>query len=179
MRSSISAAALAAIAVLWAPLSGCSSDDESTVGALNITVTTSGELPDPDGYTITINDRPSQAIGVNGTLNVTSLAEGSYTVTLAGMSDQCFSSGDDPVVTTVAGGATRDVHFDVSCPAGGSKVAVEVLVTGADPDTNGYMLKIGAEDPRRVHPEGTTTLPSGTHRHPAARVERCCGQLHA
>ena len=163
MRSSITAAAVAAIAVLWAPLSGCSSDDESTsVGALSVSVTTSGDLPDPDGYAITINDRPSQAIGVNGTLSVQGLTAGSYTVTLSGMSDQCFSSGADPVVVTVEGGATSTARFTVSCPAGGSRVAVEVIVSGADPDTNGYMLKIGESAPLHLFPQGTTTVPSGT-----------------
>ncbi|MBP2648233.1 MAG: TolB protein [Gemmatimonadetes bacterium] len=164
MRPFMAAAAVAAIAVLWAPLSGCSSDSssDSTVGALTISVTTTGSVPDPDGYTITVGDRSPQTIGVNGTLSVNNLSEGQYTVTLAGMADQCFSSGDDPVVVAVDGGTTKEVHFSVACPGGGSKVAVNVIVTGADPDTNGYMLKIGAAAPRHIFPEGTTTVASDT-----------------
>ena len=164
MRPFMAAAAVAAIAVLWAPLSGCSSDSssDSTVGALTISVTTTGSVPDPDGYTITVGDRSPQTIGVNGTLSVNNLSEGQYTVTLAGMADQCFSSGDDPVVVAVDGGTTKEVHFSVACPGGGSKVAVNVIVTGADPDTNGYMLKIGAAAPRHIFPEGTTTVGSDT-----------------
>lgn len=163
MRSSITVPALAALAVLWAPLSGCSSDDSgSSVGGLAISVTTTGSVPDADGYSITINDRPAESIAINGTLNVGNLAEGHYTVTLGGMADQCFSSGDDPVVVAVDGGTTKDVHFAVSCPAGGAKVAVEVEVSGPDRDTDGYQLKIGSGAPSHLLPEGTTTVVSDT-----------------
>jgi len=160
MRSSITAAALAAIAVLWAPLSGCSSDDSDSTGALTISVTTTGAAADADGYTVTITDRPAQSIGSNGTINVSNLAAGHYTVALSGLADQCFITGDASVVVAVDGGTTEDVLFTVSCPAGGSRVAVDMVVTGSDPDADGYMLKIGTAEPSRLRSEGTTTVPT-------------------
>src|SRR5690242_5023391 len=88
----------------------------ATTGALTVTTATTGSAPDPDGYTVTVDQGTPQAIGSNATLTVTSLAPGNHTVGLSGLAANCTVAGDNPSTVAVTAGATATVTFTVACP---------------------------------------------------------------
>lgn len=88
----------------------------ATTGALTVTTATTGSAPDPDGYTVTVDQGTPQAIGSNATLTVTSLAPGNHTVGLSGLAANCTVGGDNPSTVAVTAGATATVTFTVACP---------------------------------------------------------------
>ena len=87
----------------------------STVGSLEIATTTAGPSPDPDGYSVSVDGGNAQVIGSGGTLTISALAQGSHTVTLAGLAENCLVEGDNPRQVTIAGGQNARVSFAVHC----------------------------------------------------------------
>jgi hypothetical protein len=114
------AATLAAIATL-----GCGHDSNELAappptGAIEITVSTTGASIDidPDGYTLTIDTRPAEAVGVNTAVRVGGLRAGPHLVRLDGLAPNCSVSGTNPRwVDVTTDGAASPVSFAVSCIA--------------------------------------------------------------
>lgn len=104
--------------VVGIAISGCSDDDgpsEPTTGAVAITVVTGGDLPDPDGYTLSIDGGTEIAIGVNGATMQTELAPGNHQIALAGLASNCIVGGTNPQTAVVTVGDTTAVTFAVAC----------------------------------------------------------------
>ena len=55
-----------------------------SVGAIVVSTVTSGSSIDPDGYTVTVDNGPSQHIATTGVVTFTGLSIGAHTVTLSG-----------------------------------------------------------------------------------------------
>ncbi len=87
----------------------------SGTGTLSVTTTTTGTNVDPDGYTVTVDGTQSQAIGVNGTLNLTSLAVGDHTVELGDVAQNCTVTGLNPRTVSVPFNGTASTTFEVRC----------------------------------------------------------------
>lgn len=87
----------------------------ATTGSLTITTTTTGSSPDPDGYTVSVDGGTGQAIGINATIDVTSLTAGTHTVTLAGVAANCAVQGTNPTPVTILTGASATAAFSISC----------------------------------------------------------------
>src|SRR5438046_2743454 len=87
-------------------------------GTLNVTTSTSGGSPDPNGYTFTLDGGTPQAIGLNQTIPLTGVTATSHTVQLGDVASNC----------TVTGGTSRTV----TVPAGGS-VTASVALSCATP----------------------------------------------
>ena len=89
----------------------------SLPGSVEITVSTTGVNPDPNGYQLVLNEATSQAVAVNGTVTFGGLAPGSYQVTLFGLEGSCAVQGSGSSQSfTIASGATTMVGFEVDCP---------------------------------------------------------------
>ena len=91
-----------------------------TTGAIAISVwTTSAPLDvDPDGYTLSIDDGPGQAVGVNATLTIGALPEGSHLLRLDGLAPNCSVSGPNPLsIDVIADNPVSLASFSVSCSA--------------------------------------------------------------
>ncbi|HJR64982.1 MAG TPA: hypothetical protein VJ802_01030 [Gemmatimonadaceae bacterium] len=112
------------------------------VGTVRVTTTTTGTDLDPDGYTVMI-EAAGHSVGVNGTVSIGEIGEGSRPVTLTGVAHNCTVAGGTTVTTAVNHGATSDVTFMVSCVAFGT-LEVTVTTTGAGSDANGYTLSVQA-----------------------------------
>jgi hypothetical protein len=105
---------------------GC---DDSTgpaqpTGAIQITVSTKGANIDidPDGYTLSIDHGPGQAVAVNAAVTIGALPSGRHRVRLDGLASNCSVSGTNPrVVEVIAGRSAAPLSFAVSCfaPGGG------------------------------------------------------------
>lgn len=99
------------------------------VGSIRVLITTSGEDPDADGYSLNVAGRFHTGIPVNGTRTFSGLRDGANAVTLTGVAGNCTVPGAPTKTVAVTYGGTSDVQFDVTCVAAGS-VRVTTSTTG-------------------------------------------------
>jgi hypothetical protein len=104
-----------------------------TSGVLELTTSTTGANPDPDGYRFRIDNGTAQTIGVNARVTVSELAQGDHAVELSGMAGNC-AVGENPRRFTVPAADTVQVAFAITCPAttGGLTVTITGLPSGTD-----------------------------------------------
>ena len=91
-----------------------------TTGAIAISVSTASAPidVDPDGYTLSIDGRPGQAVGVNATLTIGALPEGSHLLRLDGLAPNCSVRGPTPLsVDVIADNRASVASFSVLCSA--------------------------------------------------------------
>ena len=88
-------------------LVGCSSNNSGGTtepppppvsGLLDVTTSTTGASPYPDGYTVVVDGSLNQAIGVNGTVTFSALGVGSHTVQLTGLAANWAVNGPNPSI---------------------------------------------------------------------------------
>jgi len=88
------------------------------IGALQVSVTTSGVELDTDGYSVAVDAVVGHAIPVNGTMTFAELSPGSHGVLLAGLASNCRAVGAaNPRPVEVFAGDTAQVAFAVTCVA--------------------------------------------------------------
>ena len=127
-------------------LAGCSGDPSSpprqpAISTLRVTVSTSGDDVDTDGYRVII-DRTSQPTPVesNGSVTFHGLTIGPHTVELTEVAPNCVVNGGLAVVVTIASPEVPvSADLRVTCSALGG-VRVTVATTGTDLDGNGYTV---------------------------------------
>ena len=121
---------------------------------------------DPDGYTVTVDGGPGQAVGLNGTVTFTGLAEGDHTVALSGVAGNCTVGGANPRTVAVPFGGTASTAFAVACVARVGELAVSAATTGSDLDPDGYTVTVDGGPGQAVGLNGTVTftgLAEGDH----------------
>ena len=100
---------------LLVPACGGGSDIVGPItGSVEITTSTTGTT-DAAGYTVSIDGRAAEAIGLNATLTRTDLAPGAHSVLLGSLPAGCTVSGDNPRGVTIRPGITTPVPFAVTC----------------------------------------------------------------
>jgi hypothetical protein len=105
-------------------VNGCIGPDTPTVpeermalpGFVQVSVSTTGANPDPDGYELTVDEGASQSVAVNGSVTFSGLSTGTHQVTLSGVADHCTVESSNPQSFTIIAGTTVEVHFQVHCP---------------------------------------------------------------
>jgi dipeptidyl aminopeptidase/acylaminoacyl peptidase len=103
---------------LWALTSACGSDPhEPVIGALELTISTTGHDFDPDGYSVTVDAGSPLVVPTNGTASIPDLAPGVHTVTLAGLAGNCALTTPAPLEVTVPGAAGAVVTVAITCTA--------------------------------------------------------------
>jgi probable HAF family extracellular repeat protein len=88
----------------------------ATTGSIEVTTTTKGAKPDPDGYTVRVDQGNPQTIGISATVAVPTLSPGSHKVALAGMATNCRVDGENARAVTVTAGQKATTTFFVLCP---------------------------------------------------------------
>ena len=63
------------------------------VGALQVTVTTAGEDPDPDGYGLSLDGASAQPVGINATVTISGLSAGNHQLRFTRVADNCQVQG--------------------------------------------------------------------------------------
>lgn len=158
-------ARLLCIAVLLT--SGCENSPgpiEPATGTIRIVILTTGSSSnfDPDGYTLSIDDGPTQVVAVNTSvlgLTIPNLAPGRHTVRLDGVAANCTLSGTNPrPVDVVAASLSLTVSFDVSCIARTGNIQVTTVTSGPDQDADGYVLVVANATRGTVPANGTRTI---------------------
>src|SRR2546422_145356 len=86
------------------------------IGAVQVSVTTTGVELDTNGYSVAIDGGVGHAIPVNGTMTFAGLSSGSHGVLLAGLASNCGAVGAaNPRSVEVVPGDTAKVAFSVTC----------------------------------------------------------------
>lgn len=101
-------------------LASCGGGDElvrPTEGSILINTTTSGSDLDPDGYSVTVDDNPEQAVGTSDELAVTNLDPGEHNVALTGVIQNCTLGGAGRRAVNVIAGDTVNITFRITCEA--------------------------------------------------------------
>jgi hypothetical protein len=149
-----------AIAVTIAVLA-CNGDsvDVPTTGGLQITSTTSGPIPDADGYVLTVDGTERGILAPAGEISIEALAPGNHTIGLTGVAAHCAVQGTNPRTVTVSSGSTRVVSFSVVCSATTGAIQVSVTSAGSPTDPDGYLVQLDGTAPGQPIPtNGTTTF---------------------
>jgi len=139
------------------------------VGAIVVSTVTSGSSIDPDGYTVTVDNGPSQHIAPTGAVTFTGLSIGTHTVTLSGVASNCSCITTLNVTIPLIG--TGSVTFTVSCaaqppPPQTGDLTVSTSTTGSNLDADGYTVTLDGNTSRAIGTNGSitfTALPSGSH----------------
>ncbi len=133
----------------------CTTPPPST-GSLRITTATTGDDPDPDGYTISVDNGVPQPVGANATISIASVAAGLHTVTLSGLAPNC-TSADNPRSVTVPAGGPLATTFGVACVPATGTIATTTVTTGGSIDPDGYVARVDGGAGKEVPPNGTVT----------------------
>lgn len=117
-----------------------------TTGIMELTTSTTGAEPDPDGYTVQLDAGSTQAIGSAATLRMVEVAAGPHTVQLAGVATNCTVSGDNPRSLGITPGETTTVTFVVACSATTGSLEVTASTTGSSSDADSYNITLDGAD---------------------------------
>jgi dipeptidyl aminopeptidase/acylaminoacyl peptidase len=147
-------------------VAACGGDEVGPVtGTLQVTLSTSGDGGDPDGYLVLVNHTVQRAAPSNGTVEVEALPPGEQEVGLEGLSFNCAAQGEAVRQVTIAAGDTARVSFEVVCTAAMGTVRATINTTGPEPDPSGYTVTVDGAATAFAEPVGTTllTVSAGGH----------------
>ena len=155
----------------------------ATTGSLKIASATSGPSPDPDGYTITLDGRASQALEVSSEVIFDRISLGSHSVGLSGVADNCQVQGTNPRKVVLGAGNVVAVAFVVTCvepPSLVGSIRITTSTTGADQDEDGYAVGVGGGAAQPIGVTATATLaniPVGSHQVQLSDITANCTLL--
>jgi hypothetical protein len=87
----------------------------STDGFIEISVRTNGTALDTDGYRVRIDGVQAQAVAANGAITLSDISEGSHSVGLTELAENCAVEGENPRTIVVPSRRTFSVSFVVTC----------------------------------------------------------------
>lgn len=96
---------------------------QPTAGAIEITTTTSGP-PDPDGYTVQIDDQHAVPIGTDTTVTLPAFTSGLHIVSLGGLASGCSVEDGTSRSVAVTQQDTARVTFAVACGQASSRAFI-------------------------------------------------------
>ena len=85
----------------------------SSDGRIEVSVSTNGSDPDSDGFSVTVDGGTARFVAPDGSLVLDSLSEGSHSVLLTGLAEDCRVEGSNPRVGVVGQDGQAVVSFDV------------------------------------------------------------------
>jgi hypothetical protein len=143
---------------------GCgSATDASSDGQIRINVSTTGAEPQAEEYLLVLDGARPISVSPNGTAIYNEVPEGTHSVHLFALADNCAVSGTttSPHPVVVRSGDLAEVSFKVVCSApitGGFRIVVTSAGTLTDED--GYQLSV-AGAPLRTIPVNAEELYQG------------------
>jgi hypothetical protein len=133
----------------------------ANTGTVEVSVTTNGPQPDPDGYLVKLDDAsPGLTLGNNGSVTFTDVGPvGDHFVVLAGVASNCSVKDGASHEVRVVAGATAEASFEVTCGATGT-IRVSAPTSGESLDIDGYGVQLDREVSRVIAMNGTLTFSS-------------------
>jgi hypothetical protein len=123
-------------------------------GVLEVSVSTTGTIVDPNGYVVTVGSTSAKRVSANGTVSFRDLVAGDHDVVLSDLADGCRVVGPNPRTVTLVEGSGARTHYDVVCGDGGAgMVLAQVITTGSSVDVDGYVVTLDG-DPNLAQPVG-------------------------
>ena len=101
---------------LGAPLlvAGCGGDGGDPVdpgtGTLVVQTVTTGDPKDPDGYSVSIDNAAEHAVGTDASVEIEGLTAGPHTALLAGLSQECAVTGENPRDVNITAGSSATAY---------------------------------------------------------------------
>src|SRR3954468_10700005 len=145
---------------------GCGGDVvEPKTGEIDVTVSTTGAEPDPDGYTLSLDNLQGVPLDDNGARTLT-VDQGNHTLTLGGLAANCEVNGERRRTVSVDAAASVQVLFEVACSDTAGGIRIVTATTGTLIDSDGYQVVLDANDPRPIGTVDTlelNALPPGDH----------------
>jgi hypothetical protein len=129
----------------------------SAPGAVEVSIATTGQELDPDGYTVSVDGGVGLAVPLDGQVAISDLLAGDHRVWLSGLAPNCAVAGPNPLTITVTAGGTHAARFDVTCPAW-PRLQVTTVTTGSAPDADGFRLAVENEPSQPLGSNATVTL---------------------
>jgi Tol biopolymer transport system component len=84
-------------------------------GAVQVSVVTTGDAIDPDGYQVAVDGGNHWQLAANGSLTISGVSPGDRAIALIDVAHNCVLAGTSPLTVTVASGGTTEVDFAVTC----------------------------------------------------------------
>ena len=126
-------------------------------GMLEVIASTTGSGPDPEGYTISVDNGAPRSLPSNGADTVASLVPGTHTVTLAGVAPGCLLGGENPRDVEITAATIASLRFDVACDQP-SAIWVSAATTGEELDLDGYRVAVDGGDPQPLSINGSVRI---------------------
>lgn len=146
-------------------------------GTLEVTTSTTGAEPDPDGYTVQLDADQPRAIGVTASLQSSELSPGNHSVLLGAIAPNCSVAGDNPRTANITAGEITPVAFQVTCTAITGDLHITMAATGVFGDSNGYTVLVDGTDRGKVVWNGNivlTGIAAGSHSLGVADIAEHC-----
>jgi dipeptidyl aminopeptidase/acylaminoacyl peptidase len=90
---------------------------QAAPGAVRVSVSTTGDDLDPDGYEVALDGGTPKPLVTNGSMSIAGVTPGDHEIALSDVADNCELSGTNPLTATVVSGATTNTTFTVTCGA--------------------------------------------------------------
>jgi hypothetical protein len=87
----------------------------SSDGRIEVVVSTNGSDLEIDGFSVTVDGGTARFVAPGGSVVLDSLSQGSHSVLLSGLAENCRVEGTNPRVVVVGPDGQAQVSFDVSC----------------------------------------------------------------
>jgi hypothetical protein len=153
--------ALAAMAL------ACGADDpvSNPTRTLEITVVTSGDEPDTDGYTVQIDAEPARPVGSAEVLQHSDISPGDHTVYVGGVAENCNVQGANPRTVSVPAEGTTNITIEVVYGVRGGSVLVALRTQGFAPYPSAYTVAIDGGEAAAVDTGRVlfSRIPPGQH----------------
>ena len=166
---------LGAFALLW---QGCGGEDLTapSTGDIAVTVATTGDQQDPDGYTLSLDGLQGVAIDDNATRTLT-VQEGNHTLELAGLAANCALQQEAVQPVQVPAGGSVAVTFTVVCSTTAGGITVVTTTAGDILDPNGYAVAVDQGAAQPIDDNASVTvggLAAGNHTVMLSDVDAHC-----
>jgi hypothetical protein len=152
------------------------------VGAIEVTVATTGAEPDPNGYRLNVDDTRDFPTSANASLTLGSLDPRTHLLRLDDVASNCQVAGANPRNVTVAAGRASSTTFTVTCVQFTGSIRVTTATTGEEVDPDGYAVVVDQDEyyPQEGEPiarDGSVMflrVPGGEHTVSLEDVARNC-----
>jgi Tol biopolymer transport system component len=131
----------------------------SPTGSIEVTTTTTGESPDPDGYSVALDGGAGQPVETNGAISFTAVIAGDHLVQLTGAAPNCAVGGMNPRSVAVGTDVATTV-FEITCHPPTGTIKVSTTTGGLHLDPDGYTVSLDGGPGQPVGTNGTLTVPN-------------------
>lgn len=158
----------------------CGESTTPDAGVLRVSVTTTGEDIDANGYLVTVGgtDTHRVTVGTNAVLTVGALLPGVHDVRLEDVAANCAVEGETARRVPLVKGQPASVDFVVVCAPRAGTLIVRVTTTGTNIPPGPYGLEIDGENAGAIAPNDTLIVAGvreGLHSLRLLGVAEFCG----